>query len=72
MENGYQVRVLDKPTVLGGKSLQRGSVVVNHYDHQMDKKSLYDAVVEQAKRTSVGFELISKGLGHQDLPDNWQ
>lgn len=69
MERGITTRIIDKPTVLDGVSMSRGSIVVSRYDNEYFAGNL-DALIEKtASEMNVTAQAISSGLGNRDLPD---
>jgi len=69
MEQGLQVRIIDKAAVLDGQNFSRGSIVVYRYDNEFFTGDL-DALVETtAKKMSVTAVAITSGMGDGELPD---
>ncbi len=69
MEQGVQVRAIDKAIELGGQSFSRGSVMVSRNDNlkfQGDLPGLIEATARELKLTAIG---IDEGLGAGNLPD---
>jgi len=69
MEQGVQVRVLDKKGLFNGHSFNRGSVVVYKSDNNIDDQELTAIVQQAADTTATQVQAISQGLGEGDLPD---
>ncbi|WP_196137989.1 M14 family zinc carboxypeptidase [Aliikangiella sp. G2MR2-5] len=69
MEQGVQVRILDKPTKLADLSLSRGSIIVNKYDNEFFSGNLEALVEQTAKEVKIKASTITKGLGDGDYPD---
>ena len=69
MEQGLQVRIIDKSTLLDGLEMSRGSVVVYRYDNEFFNGNLDQLVESTAKELSITATAISAGLGDGDLPD---
>ncbi|MEE4244290.1 MAG: M14 family metallopeptidase, partial [Kangiellaceae bacterium] len=68
MEQGVQVRAIDKATVLGSVKLSRGSVLVTKTDNP-NFQSIQQQVADTAKELAIELKIISQGLGKGDLPD---
>jgi len=69
MEQGLQVRIVDKKSELDGQSFSRGSVVVYRYDNEFFTGDLDQIVESTAKDMSVSAIAIASGMGDQELPD---
>lgn len=68
MEQGVQVRVIDKATELGQQTLPRGSVVVTVTDNP-SQKGLVEQLKKTADKMGLGLSSVSVGLGEGELPD---
>lgn len=68
MEQGVQVRVIDKATQLGSESLVRGSVVVTITDNLKNTK-LISLINKTAEETQLSIQNISTGYGSGDTPE---
>lgn len=68
MEQGVQVRVLDKATTFGQRSLARGSIIVTITDNRL-QDDLVGTLKSTADKFGLGLTSISMGLGEGDLPD---
>ncbi|TDF41519.1 peptidase [Alteromonadaceae bacterium M269] len=68
MERGYQVRTIDKATVLSGESLSRGSVMVAKVDNP-NTSDLLDSVKLTASELGLDVASIDSGYGDGVLPD---
>lgn len=69
MEQNIQVRVLDKKGIFNGVKFNRGSIVVNKYDNNLDDAALAEIVTKAANDTKTHAISISQGLGKGELPD---
>ncbi len=69
MEQGIQVRVLDKPSVFNQQSLSRGAVLVSFDDNAMASTELLTVIKQAAQDTQSQLITITQGLGQGDLPD---
>lgn len=69
LEQGVKVRIIDKDTVLDGRSFPRGSVVVYKYDNKILNDNLDSLVEVTAREVAVSAVAIAEGLGEGDLPD---
>lgn len=68
MEQGVQVRALDKQTEFANVSLSRGSVVVTTTDNQTND-ALLAIISDTAQQLQISVESITTGMGAGDLPD---
>ena len=68
MERGVKVRITDKTTTLSDIEMPRGTLVINPYDNRgSDDTAAHIAAV--AEEFAVDVDVISTGLGKEDLPD---
>jgi len=68
MEQGVQVRVIDKATQLGNQALVRGSVVVTITDN-LNNTDLISLLNKTAEETRLSIQNISTGYGSGDTPE---
>ena len=68
MEQGVQVRIIDKDISLSGKSLSRGSPVVIAMDNPKNSK-LVQLVKNTAEDLNVSVSSLYTGFGPEELPD---
>jgi hypothetical protein len=68
MERGFQVRTIDKATVLSGESLNRGSVMVAKVDNP-NASDLVEKVELTATELGIDVASINSGYGDGTLPD---
>ena len=68
MEQGVQVRVIDKATELGQHKLVRGTVVVTTTDNP-NNTDLIDLLNSTAQDTQLSIKSISTGYGKGDTPE---
>jgi len=68
MEQGVQVRIVDKDISLSGKSLSRGSPVVIAMDNPKNSK-LVQLVKNTAEDLNVSVSSLYTGFGPEELPD---
>jgi hypothetical protein len=69
LERGVKVRSLDKPTVLDGAPVARGSVFVFKKDNALFVGDLAAAVRGAAGELGIGVRAIGSGMGPGDNPD---
>ncbi len=69
LEQGVQVRVIDKISEFDDKQFSRGSVIVSLYDNQFFQGNVIQLIENTAKETLVSVQPIKSGLGDEDLPD---
>lgn len=69
MEQGVQVRVIDKTSSFDGNQFSRGTVVVNRYDNEFFQGDLDTIIESVAESVKVSAVAISGGLGTGILPD---
>lgn len=69
LEQGLQVRTLDKKGVFNNIEFSRGSVVVTVHDNVNNKEQLQALLAKAAEDTGVLVQGINQGLGQGDLPD---
>ena len=68
MEQGVQVRIVDKDISLSGKSLSRGSPVVIAMDNPKNSK-LVQLVKNTAEDLNISVSSLYTGFGPEELPD---
>lgn len=68
MEQGVNVRIIDKATVLSDKALPRGTVFVTAMDNPK-RDNLITLVSAEAKTLDVDLVSVGSGYGAGDLPD---
>ena len=68
MEQGINVRIIDKATVLSGEALPRGTVVVTAMDNPK-RDDVVALVSAEAKTLDVDLVSVGSGYGAGDLPD---
>lgn len=68
MEQGVQVRVIDKATQLGNQSLVRGSVIVTITDNPKNA-NLISLINTSAEDTKLSIQNIKTGYGSGDTPE---
>ncbi|WOH36109.1 M14 family metallopeptidase [Thalassotalea fonticola] len=68
LEQGIQVRALDRKGVFNEIEFSRGSIVVAVHDNKKSA-NLISVLAKTAKDTGVTIQAISQGLGEGDLPD---
>jgi len=69
LEQGVEVRVVDRPIDLGGHSFSRGSVVITRYDNRRRDEGWEELVEQTAQNLSLQAVGITEGLGDGELPD---
>ncbi|MCO7227068.1 M14 family zinc carboxypeptidase [Pleionea sp. CnH1-48] len=68
MEQGIQLRALDKKTTLGDIELSRGSILITKTDNRNFQQAI--ALAQKESETlSITLFSVEKGLGEGDLPD---
>ena len=68
MEQGVNVRIIDKATVLSNEALPRGTVVVTAMDNPK-RDDVVALVSAEAKTLDVDLVSVGSGYGAGDLPD---
>ena len=68
MEQGINVRIIDKATVLSDQALPRGTVVVTAMDNPK-RDDVVTRVSTEAKTLDVDLVSVGSGYGAGDLPD---
>jgi len=68
MEQGLQVRIVDKDIYLSGKNLSRGSVVVIDMDNP-DISGLTSIIKNTAQNLNISVSSLFSGYGPEELPD---
>ena len=68
MEQGINVRIIDKATVLSDQALPRGTVVVTAMDNPKSN-NVVELVSAEAKTLDVDLVSVGSGYGAGDLPD---
>lgn len=68
MEQGVNVRVIDKATELSQHTLARGSVVVTQMDN-LKQPELLNRIAKTAMELGLSLHSIQSGYGQGDLPD---
>ena len=68
MEQGINVRIIDKATVLSEEALPRGTVVVTAMDNPKSD-NVVELVSAEAKTLDVDLVSVGSGYGAGDLPD---
>jgi len=68
MEQGINVRIIDKATVLSDQALPRGTVVVTAMDNPK-RDDVVTRVSAEAKTLDVDLVSVGSGYGAGDLPD---
>ncbi|WNC68349.1 M14 family metallopeptidase [Thalassotalea nanhaiensis] len=68
LEQGVQVRALDRKGLFNEVEFSRGSIVVTVHDNK-NSTQLLSIIETTAKDTGVQVRAISQGLGEEDLPD---
>ncbi|MDB4661067.1 M14 family metallopeptidase [Gammaproteobacteria bacterium] len=68
MEQGVQVRIVDKEITLSGKSLSRGSPVVIAMDNPKNS-NLVQLIKDTAKDLNISVSSLYTGFGPEELPD---
>ena len=68
MEQGINVRIIDKATVLSDESLPRGTVIVTAMDNPK-RDDVVALVSAEAKTLDVDLVSVGSGYGAGDLPD---
>ncbi|TRX53087.1 M14 family zinc carboxypeptidase [Thalassomonas sp. M1454] len=68
LEQGVNVRALDREALFNDLSFSRGSIAVTQHDNK-HIKNLVDVVTQAAADKKVSVQAINQGLGDEDLPD---
>ena len=68
MEQGVQVRIVDKEITLSGKNLSRGSPVVIAMDNPKNS-NLVQLIKNTAKDLNISVSSLYTGFGPEELPD---
>ncbi len=68
MEQGVQVRVIDKESQLDDRNFSRGSILVSRNDNRK-RADLVDTLKAEASGLSLTLYPVSRGLGEGELPD---
>ena len=68
LEQGVNVRALDKEGLFNELSFSRGSIAVTTHDNR-HLANVAELVAQAAKDKNVNVQAISQGLGDEDLPD---
>lgn len=68
MEQGLQLRVIDKAAEFSGQTFSRGSVLVSRRDNRQ-RADLATLVQAEARHQGIGLAAINQGLGQGELPD---
>ena len=68
MEQGINVRIIDKATVLSEEALPRGTVVVTAMDNPKSD-NVVELISAEAKTLDVDLVSVGSGYGAGDLPD---
>ena len=68
MEQGVQVRVLDKATTYDSNQIVRGSVIITATDNP-NSPSLLDTVIATADKFGLAVTAHTSGFGEGELPD---
>ncbi len=68
MEQGLQVRVIDKAAEFDGNTYSRGSVMVSRRDNRL-RDDLAALVQAEARHQGISLSAVNQGLGQGELPD---